>query len=188
MSQQELLKQVIDVLNRLGVEYMATGSVVSSLQGQPRATHDVDLLVAMPATAVAPLAAAFPPPSYYLTEDSIRDALQGRSMFNLLHLDQGDKVDFWILTDEPFDQSRFARKRPVDALGMRLVVSTPEDTILAKLKWCQLAGGSEKQFTDALQVYEVQQGKLAEGYLTRWVAQLGVQELWERLRQTANPG
>ena len=29
-------------------------------------------------------------------------------MFNLLALTEGDKVDFWILTEEPFDRSRFA--------------------------------------------------------------------------------
>jgi len=34
-------------------------------------------------------------------------------------------------------------------------VSSPEDTILAKLRWANLSGGSEKQFIDALRVYEV---------------------------------
>jgi len=32
MSQQELLKKVIQVLNQAGIQYMITGSVVSSLQ------------------------------------------------------------------------------------------------------------------------------------------------------------
>ena len=43
----------------------------------------------------------------------------------------GDKVDFWILTDEPFDRSRFARKYEEDMLGFGFMVSRPEDTILA---------------------------------------------------------
>jgi len=30
-----------------------------------------------------------------------------------------------------------------------------------KLKWAELSGGSEKQYTDALRVYEVQFEKLA---------------------------
>jgi len=33
MSQQELLKRVVQVLNDLGIEYMVSGSLVSSLQG-----------------------------------------------------------------------------------------------------------------------------------------------------------
>jgi hypothetical protein len=106
-------------------------------------------------------------------------------MFNLLALAEGDKVDFWMLTDEPFDQSRFARKLVQEVLGMRLKVSAPEDTILAKLRWCQLSGGSEKQFTDALRVYELQGEKLDDSYLQQWVRQLGLEQLWTQLKAAA---
>jgi hypothetical protein len=120
MSQQELLKRVVQVLETAGIEYMLTGSVVSSLQG-----------------------------------------------------------------DEPFDQSRFAR-RYIEALpDLNLKVSTPEDTILAKLRWAKLAGGSEKQFTDALRVYEVQFGQLDLVYLEQWVKKLKLESLWKRLTNEA---
>jgi hypothetical protein len=65
------------------------------------------------------------------------------------------------------DQSRFLRKI--------------EDTILAKLRWAKLSGGSEKQFTDALRVYEVQYGKLDIDYLEQWAKKLNVESLWKRL-------
>ena len=106
-------------------------------------------------------------------------------MFNLLSLDEGEKVDFWILTDEPFDQSRFARKRTEQVLGVGLKVSSPEDTILVKLRWAQLSGGSEKQFTDALRIYEVQRDGLDLGYLDQWAKQLGVELLWQRVQAEA---
>jgi hypothetical protein len=64
-------------------------------------------------------------------------------------------------------------------------VSSPEDTILAKLRWAKLSGGSEKQFTDALRVYEVQFGKLDLEYLDRWVKKLDVQSLWKQLKEEA---
>jgi hypothetical protein len=48
MSQQELLARVVTVLDAQGVPYMITGSYVSSFQGAPRATHDIDLVVAIP--------------------------------------------------------------------------------------------------------------------------------------------
>ena len=54
MSQQELLRLVVQSLDDLDVEYMLTGSIVSSLQGGPRSTHDIDLVVAIePASAVS---------------------------------------------------------------------------------------------------------------------------------------
>jgi predicted nucleotidyltransferase len=46
MSQQELLRKVIEALGDARIEYMLTGSVVSSLQGEPRSTHDIDMVVA----------------------------------------------------------------------------------------------------------------------------------------------
>ncbi len=61
-------------------------------------------------------------------------------------------------------------------------VSTPEDTILAKLRWAKLSGGSEKQFTDALRVYEVQFGKLDIDYIMEWAKKLNIELLWKRLK------
>src|SRR5216684_3489891 len=99
MSQQELLRQVIQILSEAGIDYMVTGSVASSMQGEPRSTHDIDLVVALPANAADALLNAFLPPDFYLSEEAIREALEKRSMFNLLSLTDGEKVDFWILTD-----------------------------------------------------------------------------------------
>jgi hypothetical protein len=181
------LSRVIQVLTDLGVDYMATGSVVSSVQGEPRSSHDIDLVVALPAGAAPALVSAFPPPHYYLSADAIADAVRTGTMFNLLALDEGDKVDFWVLTDEPFDRSRFGRRRQEPVWGIPLTVSAPEDTILAKLRWAKLAGGSEKQFVDALRIYEVQRPNLDLDYLASWVVQLGVEPLWEQLKQSAKP-
>lgn len=185
MSQQELLKKVIQALDRAKIQYMITGSVVSSLHGEPRSTHDIDMVVAIQSPKVREFVEAFPPSDFYLDKDSIHDAINRRSMFNLIDLKGGDRVDFWILTDEPFDQSRFARRYSEEFMGLKMQVSTPEDTILAKLRWAKLSGGSEKQFTDALRVYEVQHGKLDIKYLKQWAKNLDVESLWKRLMDEA---
>jgi hypothetical protein len=108
-------------------------------------------------------------------------------MFNLINVQEGDKVDFWILTDEEFDRSRFSRRQFEMAFGIRICVSSPEDTILAKLRWSQLSGGSEKHFIDALRVYEVQFQNLDLQYIEHWARQLGVERLWHRLIADAEP-
>lgn len=111
--------------------------------------------------------------------------MKRQGMFNLLNVREGDKVDFWILTDEPFDRSRFSRRYAESFMGIEMQVSSPEDSILAKLRWAELSGGSEKQFTDALRVYEVQYGKLDITYLEHWVKKLDVESLWKRIRDEA---
>lgn len=134
-----------------------TGSFVSSFQGEPRATHDVDIVVNIYKSDIPVLINAFQPPRFYLSETAIEEALFHKSMFNLLDTTQGDKIDFWILTSDLFDQSRFSRKYKETIFEYEIIISAPEDTILMKLKWTKLSGGSEKQFTDALRVYEIQQ-------------------------------
>lgn len=85
---------------------MVTGSIASSLQGEPRATHDIDIVVAIRTAAdeaTARLKAAFPDPDFYLDEAAVRDAIADGAMFNLID-NAGDKVDFWLLTDDAFDR------------------------------------------------------------------------------------
>ena len=66
MSQQELLVRVAAVLDELAIACMLSGSLVSSLQGEPRSSHDVDVVVALAEEHVIPLTAAFPPPRFPL--------------------------------------------------------------------------------------------------------------------------
>ncbi len=185
MSQQELVRLVIQVLKQAEVDYMVTGSLVSSLQGEPRATHDIDIVINLPVDQIAFFLQQFPAPDFYLSEDAVNDAVHYQSMFNLLSTTDGEKVDFWILTGEAFDQSRFSRKRGENVMGIQMNVSSPEDTILMKLKWCALCGGSDKQYKDALRVFEIQREQLDVDYLNHWVNQLNVEALWQKLQSEA---
>ncbi|MDO8691744.1 MAG: hypothetical protein Q7R39_17355 [Dehalococcoidia bacterium] len=181
------MKRVVEVLNRAGIPYMASGSVVSSLQGEPRSTHDIDLVVALQKSAIGALVEAFPSPDFHLDAGSIVEAIGNQGSFNLIEVDSGDEVDFWMLTAEPFDRSRFGRRYPEDVLGIQVMVSSPEDTILAKLRWASLSGGSEKQTTDALRIYEVQFLKLDLDYLRGWADRLGIRDFLQRLEREAAP-
>jgi hypothetical protein len=185
MSQPELLRKVIQTLDAIGIDYMVTGSVASSLQGEPRLSHDIDIVVAVQPSAVPKLLQGFPPPDYYLDEESMRSAMASKDMFNLIDVKGGDKVDFWMLTDDAFDRSRFARKYEENFMGMKIKISRAEDSILMKLRWAELSGGSEKQFTDALRVYEVQFKNLDISYMEGWARALKVESLWKRVQSEA---
>src|SRR5437870_61314 len=101
MLQPELLTKVISFFREHHIEYMITGSVVSSLQGEPRLTHDVDVVVQINKPVIAFLTRSFPPPRYYLSESAIMEAIERKTMFNLIDTSENDKIDFWLLTDEP---------------------------------------------------------------------------------------
>lgn len=183
MSQPELLKQVITTLEEIGIDYMITGSIVSSLQGEPRSTHDIDCVITLGKPAVNKFVKAFAKSEFYLDHDAIIDAIEHHGSFNLIDTKEGDKVDFWLLTNDEFDMSRFSRRYTENVMGIKMYVSSPEDTILMKLKWALLSGGSEKQFIDALRVYEVQFENLDQEYMEFWIKKLALQSLWQRLKE-----
>jgi hypothetical protein len=186
LSQSSLLIEAVDALESAGVGYMLTGSLVSSLQGEPRATHDVDLVIEVDGRAVDGLARAFCAPRYFFDATAARSALAQLGMLNnLLDTASGDKVDFWALTDDPFDRSRFSRRTSAQVFARVIHVSAAEDTILQKLRWAAASGGSERQVRDAIGVYEVQAGVLDEAYLDAWAQRLGVHALLRQVRESA---
>jgi hypothetical protein len=121
----------------MGIQYMVTGSIASSLYGEPRLSHAIDVILHGTAENAIRLAGAFPPPCFYLDpSEAIAEMVREESMF-------GDKVDFWIVTSSPYDRERFRRRVCVDAFGAAVWVSSSEDIILSKLSWSMRAGGSE---------------------------------------------
>jgi hypothetical protein len=188
VSQRALLTRIVAALDRAGIPYMLTGSLASSIQGEPRATHDIDLVVDIAADDVPRVVSALSAPGIYLDESAVDEATRWGSMFNLVDTTSGDKAGFWLLTTDLYDRTRFARRTLVAALGLELSVSTPEDTVLMKLLWSARAGGSQKQLDDALHVYELQAGSLDEAYLDEWAGRLDVAGTLAAIREQAQGG
>lgn len=187
MSQPELLKRVVSVIDSAGGAYMLTGSVVSSAQGEPRASHDIDIVVQIDPAAVAELKKAFPESEYGFDDAAALAAIGNRDMFQLWHFASGDKVDFWVLKDDPLDQSAFSRRTKWTVFGVEAFATAPEDTILLKLRWSQMSGGSSKQLGDVRGVYELQHKHLDIDYIDAWASRIGVQDDWQRIQRESNP-
>ncbi|MCY7350194.1 MAG: hypothetical protein LH606_05950 [Cytophagaceae bacterium] len=187
MSQPELLTYVAQILDANEIPYMITGSVVSSYYGEPRTTHDIDIVLELEMRLAASFADVFTPPQFYLNLASIREAVTQRSMFNLIDTTSGNKIDFWLLTFDAFDISRFGRRLRVPLFGNDVFIASPEDAILSKLRWSKMAGGSEKQMTDAVRIFEMQYNSLNHPYLLEWVEMLDVADEWRRLLAQSDP-
>ncbi len=183
MSQFRLLEKVIKKLESSSIPYMLTGSIVSSLQGVPRSTHDIDVIISISEKDIEKITSSFSKEDFYYNEETIRDAVHNKSQFNLINQKYGDKIDFWLLTDSEFDRSRFSRRQKIRFIDFYITVSSPEDTILEKLYWSKLSGGSKKHYLDALRVYELQQEILDMEYLEKWSVKIGVGSLFLDMRK-----
>jgi hypothetical protein len=184
MSVTAVFEKLRAVLEATGIPYFVTGSFVSSAFGIPRSTNDIDILIAPTRDQLAALMDSFPDPEYYSDREDAFDALRRRSQFNVIDNATLWKVDFIVSKDTPFDRSRFARRAITEIAGIELYAATPEDVLIAKLRWAKM-GESDRQINDAAGVLRMQGKALDLAYIERWVEVLDLNEQWRAARQRA---
>jgi hypothetical protein len=174
------LLRVLELLERLGVRYVVGGSFASSAHGVPRSTNDADVVVEMSASQARGLANQLGE-EFYSDVRMMEDALERGISFNVIHLPSNFKIDFFPSGQDAFRRSELDRRRS-EPLGQATVhFSSPEDIILAKLRWYRDGGEvSERQWRDVLGVIEVQGDRLDRSHLRRWAFDLLVLDLLER--------
>lgn len=127
---------VAEAIDATGGEYFVGGGVASSLQGEPRATNDIDFVVAMLGHRVRAFTEKLGS-DFEVDQEMLRDALSRGGSANIFYLPMVTKIDIFGLGSAPYDEVEFARRHRVKvrASGEELWVKSPEDTILRKLLW-----------------------------------------------------
>lgn len=170
-TQEWVLREVVDVFERRDVAYMIVGSFASSTWGQPRSTQDADVVVALDAEGLRDLEEAVRS-RFSLPRDAAREAVRTKRMFNLVHFDSAAKVDL-ILPANDFDLAALRRRVAGTLAGRPAWFISPEDAILAKLRWME-AGAGELHRRDCIGIVRVQGARLDRDYLRRTAAELGL--------------
>lgn len=184
MAQHDVLFRVLDALEALNIPYMIVGSFASNYWGRPRTTHGVDLVIEIPSDKVADLAHLLGD-EFYAPDFVIQEAARRREHFNVISMKHPFKVDLWMRKDTPYDRACFQRRHQGTMFHRRVWVASAEDTILSKLLWYRTSPVLQRQWQDALEVYEIQEPDLDQAYLDHWAAALGVADLLAQIRQQA---
>lgn len=168
-------------LDRLAVPYFLGGSLASSIQGEPRATNDIDIVAALPERSVPAFAAALGP-DFEIDQLALQEACRNRSSWNVFHLPTALKIDLFIAGLEPFDRAELDGRHRIElAPGRSLQVKRPEDTVLRKLLWFRSGGSvSDRQWRDLVSVLRSQRPRLDTNHLERWSKALGLEALLAR--------
>src|SRR4051812_25138775 len=104
MDQTVLLPYVLGVLERLSIPYIVVGSFASTVYGEARHTFDIDIVLELTEHDLPAFAALFPEDEYYLSKDAVRQAIQQRFQFNVIHVDSGNKIDFMMTRRDDWGQ------------------------------------------------------------------------------------
>lgn len=179
MEQDELLGHVVHILEEQGITYLLVGSLASGVYGEPRLTHDIDVVLELRPDQVAQLCEAFPAPDYYVSEQAAREAVAGGGQFNAIHPASGNKIDFMIARQDAWGRSQISRRRLEQILpGRPGYTAAPEDVIIAKL-WYYREGGSEKHLRDVAAMLQVSGEMIDKEYIGHWTEQLDFTEEWQ---------
>ncbi|HEX7665504.1 MAG TPA: hypothetical protein VF407_13355 [Polyangiaceae bacterium] len=174
-----LLERLRSAFDAAQVPFMIAGSFASTAHGAPRTTQDLDVVIDPPDLAsLDRLLTSFQADSYYVDTDAAHDAFRRRSMFNVIDMTSGWKVDLIIRKQRPFSMSEMNWRTELRVLGVVLLVATAEDTIVAKLEWSRESGGSERQRRDIAGILATNVGTLDRGYLEAWIDALDLRGEW----------
>jgi hypothetical protein len=175
------------MLDEVGSRWALGGSMASSLVGEPRSTLDVDIAVNFEGTA----GQAFLEKAsreFYVPLDAARAAIEARTSFNVVDVEQGLKADLFVLGDGLLDRMQINRRVSVTIPGIaeEVWVTSPEDQVLRKLDWYRRTGEeSNTQWRDVIGIIRVHGEALDYEYLNDIARQIGLAALLDRASRAA---
>ncbi len=188
MRIEEVTARVIDVLNELEVPYVLVGAFSVNFHGIVRSTHDADFVAVFGGLQVAAIVHELGE-NFHLDPQMSFESATGTARYIVNYVDPPRKslqVEFFRLSNDEFDQQRFARKIQGDFLGRLVYLLTAEDVIITKLRWYKALRRS-KDKDDARGVIAVQGESLDWEYIRRWCDAHGTRELLETVRASIPP-
>jgi len=183
MPEPDLFLVFLEPLNRTGIPYMVTGSVAGIVYGEPRVTHDVDLVVEFDVCAIESFIAVYPFEAFYCPpEATIRAEISRRTggHFNLIHHATGFKADIYPVGQDPLHQWAMQRRQTAEIEGHRIWMAPPEYVILRKLEYFQ-EGGSDKHLRDVRSILDVSGPQIDKADLEARISELGLTDVWDKL-------
>jgi hypothetical protein len=172
-------------LEALGLRYFVTGSIASIVYGEPRLTHDIDLVLHLSEGDIDRLLGAYPEEQFYLPpKESLELEVRRdqRGHFNLIHLATGYKADVYLFGNHPLHQWAFSRRRRIalEPIG-QLWLAPPEYVILRKMEYFR-EGGSDKHLRDIQGMLAVSGEQINQADIEQWVPRLGLENEWKKFK------
>jgi hypothetical protein len=181
VPEADLLHLFVHPLTEAGISYLVSGSMAAMLYGEPRVTHDVDLIVFLRSDDIPKLAALFPAASFYIPPSDViatEMARERRGHFNVIHHNSGLKADFYLANQDELHAWAFRNKRSYQLEGRTITLAPPEYVIVRKLEFFR-EGGSEKHLRDIRAMLTVSGRQIDQAALQDWVQRRDLRAQWE---------
>lgn len=167
-------------LNKSGIRYMITGAVAVVIYGEPRLTHDIDLVIELKMGEVKKIQDAFPSEEFYCPPDEaikLEIKRPSRGQFNIIHRETGFKADCYLLGDDKLHLWGISKRKELSIEGEPVWVASPEYVIVRKLEYFR-EGGSEKHLRDIASILAVSPDQIDFDQLQEKINAYGLEKEW----------
>jgi hypothetical protein len=177
----DALNVVCEFLDRSNFPHALAGGMAVAIWGEPRATYDVDLVVAADASAPDDLLAAIRSEPAFLLDPQ---TLPMPPEMNIIRAHLNDRqaaepaiimVEL-LLLNAAFAATLQSRRVSVMVAGKQRWVCSCEDLILLKL-----VSGRGKDIEDVRGILRIQQDAVDAAYIDDWAVRLNCAENWRRI-------
>jgi hypothetical protein len=179
MQEVNLFGIFIDILNKTQIKYFVTGSVAAIVYGEPRLTHDIDLVIHIEEKDVDTFVSAFPSEDFYCPPEEVIRAEMNRTVrghFNLIHHETGFKADIYLAGKEELQWWAMNNIQNVEMAGLLIHVAPPEYVILKKLEYYK-EGGSQKHLSDIEGILSNSRERIDFEFLRSTMKHLGLEDV-----------
>ncbi len=145
MPEPDLIALFVGPLGAAGIRYLVSGSVEAMLYGEPRVTHDIDLIVFLRSSDIAKLPRLYPPPEFYVPAADViatEVARQRHGCFNVIHAGSALKADFFTANRDQLHAWAFRHQRHYAIRGLTIALAPPEYVIVRKLEYYREGGSA----------------------------------------------
>jgi hypothetical protein len=177
LTELDILKDVTKKFETLGIQYMLTGSMAMTYYAQPRMTRDIDLVVEILPGFIGRIEYVFKN-EYYLSAESIKDAIDKEFMFNLIHINSAVKIDCIVRKNQKYRLVEFDRRNKIKVNDLEIFIVSIEDLIISKLLWAK-DSHSEMQIKDVRNLLAKNYDKK---YIELWAKELDIYELLTEIK------
>jgi len=180
MQEANLFLIFLDRLNKGKLSYMVTGSTASIIYGEPRMTHDIDLVLELDVANVQNFINLFPPEEFYCPPQEVIEteiARETRGHFNVIHHETGFKADLYPTGQDELHKWAMAKRKKVKIGQSDIFIAPPEYVIIRKLEYYK-EGRSTKHLRDINRMYAISGESIDKPALEKMIIKYDLLDEW----------
>ena len=180
MQEHNLFKIFTERLKKVGAPYMISGSVASIIYGEPRVTHDIDIIITIPIQLLKNFTKIFPEEEFYIPPLDIlimEAQRENKGHCNIIHHESGFKADIYFAGNDEFQLWALRNSVLIDFFGDKIPIAPIEYVIVKKLEFYK-EGNEQKHINDIKSMLKISKDIISFELLNTFLKQFNLEKEW----------